>query len=251
MKKYKYIVTGACSFGVGNRMWSEYGKLVAKHFNAVNCNKSKSGASITTINRKILKWCSKNRDKFEDTLVIIGLTEVGRSEIWNNKMNGWQNILPGRFQPRPGFSPDGSDQFVKPGWWSVQEKNYYINFYNDDAAFVSAINVIIGLQSFLTLNNIDHIFFDALEPIDTFWEKFCNDKEDKFGHKLLFDNLVSKENWYKHPEYKSILDFTKKNPEMRATKNDTRERHPNGKAHKYWAKCLIEYIEKKDEREIK
>jgi hypothetical protein len=64
--------------------------------------------------------------------------------------------------------------------------------------------------------------------------------QDILGHKLIFDNLVSQENWYRHPEYESMLDFTKKNPEMRVTETDV---HPNKKAHKYWGECLLEYIE--------
>ena len=68
-----------------------------------------------------------------------------------------------------------------------------------------ATNMIIGLQSFLEFNNIDHIFFDALNPI----EKYYGDKKDK-----LWNNLVSQENWYKHPEYESMMDFTSKNFEM-------------------------------------
>ena len=79
----------------------------------------------------------------------------------------------------------------------------------------------------MTLNNIDHIFFDALprNPPNTGW-----------------NNLVSQENWYKNSEYKSMIDFTEKNSDMRLSEKDF---HPNKKAHKYWAECLIEYINEK------
>jgi hypothetical protein len=101
-------------------------------------------------------------------------------------------------------------------------KNYFINFYNYNAQITIANNILIGLQSFLTLNNIDHIFFDALAPSNKGW-----------------NNLVSQENWYKNSEYKSMIDFIEKNRDMRLSEEDS---HPNKKAHKYWAGCLLEYI---------
>ena len=121
-----------------------------------------------------------------------------------------------------------------------ERKKYFIKFYNENAVFITAINILVGLQSFFKLNNIDHIFFDAMYPIDEYWKTWCDDKYDLRGYKLLFDNLVSQENWYKHPEYKSMIDFTQKNPEMRL-KDD----HPNKRAHKYWADSLIKYLEGK------
>ena len=94
---YKYVVSVGCSFSSSDyEEWDEvwkgenylvnpgetYGDIIAKDFGAKFYNLSKSGGSLQRINRKILEWCSKNTDKFENTLIIIGMTELLRYEFW-------------------------------------------------------------------------------------------------------------------------------------------------------------------------
>jgi len=243
-KKYKYVVVSGCSFSASDaentpRPGETYGDLIAEHLGAKFYNLSISGTSLQHTSRVLLEWASKNKDKFKDTLVIVGKTGIRRTEIWNNKSNEWLNDCFYFQSPKGSHFIQGNKDLLINDWTDEERKNYFINFFNPNAQILLATNIIIGLQSFLTLNNIDHVFFDASESIEECWELYCDDKEDKFGHKLLFDNLVSKENWYKHPEYKSMIDFTKKNLEMRVSKEDS---HPNKKAHQYWGNCLLEYI---------
>ena len=124
-------------------------------------------------------------------------------------------------------------------WPNKERKNYFINFYNDNAQFLITTQILIGLQSFFKVNNIDYIFFDAIDRDSR--ERYKDYKD----HKLVFDNLVSQENWFSHPKYFDIMDMTEKNPYMRASADD---KHPNKKAHKYWGECLIEFIESKNEK---
>ena len=243
MKKYKYIVVFGCSMSAHGEGYlvspgETYGDIVAEYFGAKCYNLASAGASLQHTSRSVLEWGSENKDKFKDTLVIIGKTNICRIEIWNNKENGWHSDSE-HFQSPNSLIDQFKDILMIP-WPSKQRKDYFINFYNENAEFFLMTQNIIGLQSFLTLNNIDHVFFDAMGPVDNYWEKDCDDKEDKLGHKLLFDSLVSYENWYKHPEWPSMAHFTILNPEMRVSENDS---HPNKKAHKYWADCLLEYIE--------
>ena len=139
-------------------------------------------------------------------------------------------------------------------WTDKERKNYFINFYNDNAQFLIATQILIGLQSFFKANNIDHIFFDAIDRDSR--ERYrdytrhytkhelirINNAGSAKDHKLVFDNLVSQENWFYHPKYIDIMDMTEQNPDMRASADD---KHPNKKAHKYWGECLIEYINEK------
>ena len=118
------------------------------------------------------------------------------------------------------------------------------------------MHTIIGLQSFFKVNNIDNIFFNALcgtlsslhdhrsvakgvsmviDPLPFTGEKTI---EPQVDYKLLWDNLVSKENWYTNPKYKAMGELSEI-PEMRYSIEDE---HPNKKAHKYWGECLLEYI---------
>jgi hypothetical protein len=142
-------------------------------------------------------------------------------------------------------------------WADKERKNYFINFYNDNAQFLIATQIFIGLQSFFKANNIDYIFFDAIDRDSReAYRDYTNrvTKHELIGinnaraaknHKLVFDNLVSQENWFYHPKYIDIMAMTERNPDMRASEDDL---HPNKKAHKYWGECLIEFIESKNEK---
>jgi hypothetical protein len=223
-----------------------------------------------------MKWCSKNLEKWKDTLIILGLTSINRMEIWNNKAynilkenSNWTDEKFPTFksgdteipvidhQSGPWYGNFGqalqipSDPIHHYNWlhtypfineWTDKErKNYFINFYNDHAQFLLSTQIIIGLQSFFKLNDIDYIFFDAISAdMDRYWREYCSDdKEDKLGHKLLFDTLVTQENWFIHPKYRHLNDLTASDETMRFSKTDM---HPNKKAHKYWGECLLEYI---------
>ena len=254
MKKYKYVVTVGCSFTVdpphnSNELGipkdgKSYGRLISEHFGAKYYDLAGCGFSMQGMHRRILEWCSQNKDKFKDTLIIIGMTSMGRVEIWNNKYNDggglhWHTDCR-YFQPPDSLLDQFKDRLLIY-WPAKQRKNYFINFYNENADFFLMTQNIIGLQSFFKTNDIDHVFLDGMSPIDRHWERYCDDK-DRFGYKLLFDNLVSQENWYKHPEYESLLELIWSNPEMRISEDDL---HPNKEAHKYWAEYLIEYINEK------
>lgn len=268
-----------------------YGDVVADHYGAKCYNLAKSGGSLPYMHRVILKWCSQNLDKWKDTLVILGITAMSRMEMWNNKA---YNILkenkngpmgdefPTRerydgppipiidAQSGPWYGNFGEclqhtdDDFYNSHWghdypfineWPNKErKNYFINFYNDNAQFLITTQILIGLQSFFKANNIDYIFFDAIDRISR--ERYRDfemshnpeteiPSEAFVDHKLVFDNLVSQENWFYHPKYFDIMAMTEENPDMRVSADD---KHPNKKAHKYWGECLIEFIESKNEK---
>jgi hypothetical protein len=269
-----------------------YGDVVADHYGAKCYNLAKSGGSLPYMHRVILKWCSQNLDKWKDTLVILGLTAMSRMEIWNNKaysiLKENKNELTGEEFPTrkkehedipiidsqsgPWYGNFGEalqhtdGEFYNSNWghdypfineWSNKErKNYFINFYNDNAQFLIATQIFIGLQSFFKANNIDYIFFDAIDRDSR--ERYIdytryNSKSELIAinnagvtkdHKLVFGNLVSQENWFYHPKYFDIMDMTERNPDMRASEDDV---HPNKKAHKYWGECLIEFNESKSE----
>jgi len=143
-----------------------------------------------------------------------------------------------------------SKLFLIP-WSTTQRKNYFINFYNENYCFYQNIDIVIGLQSFLKLNNVDHIFFDTMgslhaSSLDTYWKGICDEKNDKYGFKRMFDNLVSHENWYRHPEHESMFDLCYWKPEMRMKDNPAgKDHHPSKEGHKYWANCLIDFLESK------
>jgi len=237
MKKYKYVVGVGCSFTVDpphdkfEKDGKSYARLISEHFGAKYYDLADCGFSMQGMNRRTLKWCSKNKDKFKDTLIILGMTVIHRSEIWSNKLvdtgiaqEGWTSHV----RAYPDEPTHASE--LKVNWSDEERRNYFINFVDQRANFLMYTNTIIGLQSFLELNDIDHIHCNTLFAVSNYY---------KLEYKLLFDSLVSYENWYIHPEYETLDGLTSDNPEMRVTETDI---HPNKRAHKYWAECLLEYI---------
>ena len=156
MKKYKYVVVVGCSFSASSptlvKFDETYGAVIAEHFGAKCYNLSKMGGSLQRINRKTLEWCCKNTDKFEDTLIIVGMTNINRIEIWNNKFcnksywsgPGWFND-PSYFQSPQSLLHKEPDRLTVP-WSEEERKNYFINFYNDNAQIIIA-NIIISIGS--------------------------------------------------------------------------------------------------------
>ena len=255
---YKYVVEAGCSYTANDgenlvNPGETYGDIVAKHYGAKCYNLAASGTSFQRMSRKIYEWCAKNKDKFNDTLIILGMTSLDRYEMWNNKSFQWQP-LSGHYW---GTVIDTPDDTYEISWTAEDKKRYFINFYNDKALFLCYMHTIIGLQSFFKVNNIDNIFFNAfcgtlsslhdsksvIKGVSMVIDEkpFTSKKkvEPQVDFKLLWDNLVSKENWYTHPKYMDMGRCIEANPDMRVSKEDE---HPNKKAHKYWGECLLEYI---------
>jgi hypothetical protein len=251
---YDYVVVGGCSFSasdVARNKGGTYGDVISEHFGAKFYNLSRAGGTVYHVNRTILEWCGKNKNKFNDTLIMLGMPQLDRLTLWSNKTKSWENINLGG---PPGKLP--WLEYVQPGHKLLDEffytfntedmKKYVKNCWNENNQLRSGINIIVGLQSFFKVNNIDHVFFDAsaYPSCDTYW-KSCDEKSfgEQYSNRLLWDSLIETKNWYKHPKYKSMMDFTLKNIEMRVSESD---HHPNRKGHKYWADCLLGYINEKE-----
>lgn len=246
---YKHIVVNGCSFT--DSIHRTNFPLVER-YNAKFYNISKQGGSLQRIVRTTLDWISKNSKKINDTLFVLGITSIERFELFNNKSNSWTPMNHFYGEIKKGWVRQNDDKSKNQNstliGWSVKERsNYFYNFYNDNAIFYSAIKDIITLQTLFKLNNIDYVMFDSLEPLDSYWKRWCDDKQDKFGYKKIYDNFVDKNYWFKHKKYESMLEFTKNNFEMRVNKVDF---HPNSKAHTYWGEKLIKFIEEKNEATI-
>ena len=242
MKKYKYVVVSGCSFSANDSSQLSnpeelYGGLIAKHFDAKFYNLAKSGGTIDYVNRTILEWCGKNKDKLKDTLIILGMPSLDRWTTWSNKYKQWVNI-------NIGFL---NDKGLNDYFYSFNIKdinNYAKNTWNENDQLRSAINIIVGLQSFFKVNNIDFVFFDAsIESIGEYWKE-CDENtfEEQYSNKLLWDSLIKTEHWYQHPKYRGFIGLTRNNVDMCVSKDN---HHPNTKAHRYWAECLLEFINEK------
>ena len=86
MKTYNHLLVNGCSFSFGatleNIEQERYSSLLAKKLNCNVENISKLGGSNDRIFRTTFDWINKN--KYSDTLIIIGLTEIFREDIFSN-----------------------------------------------------------------------------------------------------------------------------------------------------------------------
>lgn len=264
MKEYTDVVTFGCSFAYeipefgGSHDYTKNGPFLDPKTKEVYCqndhwptgdesysgivsaglgtnreNVSRVGGSIPYIVRKVFEWCRNNKDKLSSSLILIGLSESQRYESYKSDLGKdltttW-NYLGWIQETGPVISKD-SDKW----------KNFtYMK--PDEVQWLLVVQSIIGLQSFLTLNNIDHVFFDAMTPL-----KKQKPKNDTLGGTELFDNFVSYDNWYVHPKYESLWYTIKENPNLGAPCT-----HPNVEGHKYWGESLLEYIFKRENGMIK
>ena len=64
--------------------------LFAKKYNAEDINLAKEGGSNDRIVRKITNWFVGNKDKLDETLFLIGLTEPQRFEIYDEDITDFK-----------------------------------------------------------------------------------------------------------------------------------------------------------------
>ena len=93
MKKYNNVITVGCSFSASDKSYlvnhgETYGDVVARHYGAKSYNLAKSGGGIDRMCRVVLEWFRKV-ESYKDTLIILGITDFGREEIWSNGLSDW------------------------------------------------------------------------------------------------------------------------------------------------------------------
>ena len=85
MKKYKYLVVNGCSYvqGVGceNLKEDRFSKLLSDKLQCKEINLSKSGGSNDRMIRVTYQWVKENIDKVDETLFIMGFTELFRMDL--------------------------------------------------------------------------------------------------------------------------------------------------------------------------
>ena len=91
----KILLTNGCSWGNGaglqdreSERWSYH---LAKKLNMEDINLSSEGASNDGILRTTVEWLKENKDKFSDVLVLVGWTQMTRTEFFNDVTEEWEN----------------------------------------------------------------------------------------------------------------------------------------------------------------
>ena len=104
------MLVNGCSIVKGSRIQSEPGvwcgdkkrfsKLLSDKLKCEEINISEAGCSNDRIIRTTFDWVENNQDKLNNTLCIIGLTELSRMELWDNTVNDYLQIMPNNLKGR-------------------------------------------------------------------------------------------------------------------------------------------------------
>ena len=225
----KILLTNGCSWvngaGLSNRETQRWSYHLAKKLNMEDVNLSSEGVSNDTIIRTTIEWLKENKDKFSDILVIVGWTQMTRTEFFNDVTKEWEN------QNFVSFGDDNTDKTTEefyenqskhmlrhtelsPNdlWWRV----YLKYFFSMEQRYNSFFNSILFSQSIFKSFGIDYIHF----------ESFDNELEKISFQDLIDEKYIIRDNMIR-------IDFSDQNG------------HPGIKSHKKWADYLYEEIRKR------
>ena len=235
--------------GPMGRPIGRYSDVLGKKFGWEVINESKGGGSNDRTVRKMVDWFAKNKDKWEETFVIICWTQYTREELWNDVMGCYetQQFQSTNLDKREGgwFGEQAdemliqSDADLKPtkDWW----KTYLINFYNFDKRSQSMIRQIICLQSFLKANNVPYYFHNA----------FSNDAYDEEKWKEIISMIDY--NFYHPNSFMTCTELYEQEGLIEENKGlyeitGDRGGHPTPISHKLFAEELCKCINEKFRR---
>ena len=200
------LYISGCSYVIGaglpdchlsaNEIGQSIGSNIRRELNFYNYeNHSQGGCSNDKIRRKCIDWLSKNKDKWDDTLVVIGWTSFTRFEMideWeienpkseDNYIQLNSGIAHSRKDLKQKFFDFMTDirseirktaRFGFGGDWAAKEKDidtqetwkhFYVRHYNIEDRYDKYLDNILYLQSFLKSNNIKYVMFDSLWSIN-------------------------------------------------------------------------------------
>ena len=91
----KYLYTNGCSFVYGDELsnpndneWLEkkrWSRIFSEKYNVKEINESENGSSNNRIYRTTKDWVLGNKDKLEDTFVVLGWSQSVRTEKYNDE----------------------------------------------------------------------------------------------------------------------------------------------------------------------
>ena len=263
--KYDNIIGAGCSFIHGSNILVEKdgkfagnklraAKLIADKLGIPEINLAHPGASNDRILYSIYEYWSKNQTS--NDLYIIGTSGISRQLYYSN--------LTEKFWDIHAFDYMDDDTSLKRSERLFGENtlDFYKEWREKEAKYLFNIEVeqkklclkILGLSSFLKLNNINHIFLNSIddhispikEKINYLSFNIPKNSNKEFNKSDFFNTLTIEDCWY---HYLRI-----KHDEVCKDYNDTSYRisyppygkwfcggHPSPNAHKDLSKKIIEF----------
>lgn len=181
--KYKRIYANGCSFTcAGGLNWPEvqkiykdylnieitdhmdyaYPNILSKKLGIEVVNESMMGGSINRMVRTTYQYIFKNQNDLKDTLFILEVPPSWRDEFYSNVLNRTINITAG------SINDDKDDTDVANGYDRGDMKKiykelsqYFFNFVDVDYDMFKFTANLLGLLSYIKLNNWDYLLLDS------------------------------------------------------------------------------------------
>ena len=244
MKQYKHLVINGCSFAAGamldNTNKERYGRLISNKMNLEEINLALHGGSNDRIFRTSYDWIQRNKKNCKNTLMIIGLTETFREELYSVKTKKYTKFQYANLDTKQDIDDFKDISGIKDYNKVKQYLEYrFLNFVDELYFKENLRRNIVLLHNYAKSNNIDVVFFDALKDDGNFEEQHryeydysSNQYQDNI--KFIVDNDLNyfifpnnAKNWKKHM---LNLDDTYKGY------------HPTKKQHQEFSELLWEYL---------
>ena len=166
-------------------------------------NRGISGASNERIVRCFLNWLNKNKNGDSDFLLVFGLTEYGRRDIWLDVPNksGFYRMYVINDDGSSGWIRDINERTGLPisTIKSINE-TYFTYLYSDYMESFSYFNNVLTIQNLCKLNDIDYVMFSAFTniPKSNFDENQTGDEDGKNIESILpnLKSLIDKKHFF-------------------------------------------------------
>ena len=219
-----------------NKQTERYSSIVSNLFNWVDCNNASAGVSNDYIFRQTMRDVSHWLDtkkcwseesgwvKSDELFVCIGWASPTRFEWWTGTEYQQERLW------------TGYDKWGETDKDRTTEDEFVLNQTEDIPSYIRTFNHIIGLSSFLDINEIPYYFFNTL--YDYKFPTEPTEKIDKFGKST--EQLGLNSMWDLLPrEFKTetMYSYIRFMGEGFLPRN-----HPTKEAHKEWSNFLIKEL---------
>jgi hypothetical protein len=152
------------SINIDNHIEYSYPNLISKLNNVSIVNEAIPGGSANRMIRKTFDYIHNHQSESKTTLFLLEIPPMWRDEFYSNDFDKMFNITWGVLKN----SEDNTD--VANGYDKSESllikndlKNYFSKFINVDFEVKKTMNNILGLLSYLKLNNIQYVLINGFE----------------------------------------------------------------------------------------
>ena len=182
----KKIYKEKLNIEIQNHIDFSYPNIIATNFKTKIINEAVPGGSLNRLIRKTYQFIFDKKNISKNTLFILELPPMWRDEFYSNKLDRLVNITWGTIK-----HPDTDLTNIRNGY-DVSDilaihkdlENYFKNFIDIDFEEKKSMKNMLGLLSYLIVNDLNYILIDC-SGFDDFLKK--NSLKDDYNF-LWFDN---------------------------------------------------------------